>query len=138
MKADIFMSTCAKNDEGCDESEFFTVGEYEITDEGFVIRYSEKADMGYENCCVAITAKPELVIVERSGSASSMLYIDKKHKHECVYGTPYGDFTLGINTFEIDNRLGENGGTLLVRYGLDMNNDFISENKLHIKIEKKE
>lgn len=134
MKANIFLDTFIENDEGSDKSNFYTIGEYEATDDGYIIRYDEGGEMGYENCSVTISAKPELVIIERSGKASSVLYIDKNRKHQCVYGTPYGDFTLGVNTFEINNELKSYGGKLSVRYGLDLNTDFISENKLNITV----
>jgi len=136
MKVNIFLNTSAENDEGCDKSEFFTTGEFEITENGFIIRYDENGEIGYENCSVTISVQPELVIIERSGAASSALYIDKNHKHHCIYGTPYGDLTLGVNTYEIENELTENGGRLYIRYGIDLNTDFISENKINITITK--
>lgn len=138
MKADIFLHTYIKNNEGDDEGDFFTVGEYIADDDGYIIKYDENEDLGFENCSVSITVKPNFIVIERSGEASSVLYIDKNHKHQCVYGTPYGDVTLGVNAFEIDNKLGENGGTVSARYGLDLNNDFISENKIHITVNKTE
>lgn len=136
MKVNIFLNTSAENDEGCDKSEFFTTGEFEVVENGFVIRYDENGEIGYEDCSVTLSVQPELVIIERTGAANSALYIDKNHKHHCIYGTPFGDFTLGVNTYEIENRLTENGGKLYIRYGIDLNTDFISENKINITVTK--
>lgn len=134
MKVDIFIRTHIKNDEGDEEEEFFTIGDYEESDDGYVIRYDENSDFGYENCSVLISVQPNMVIIERSGEASTALYIERGHRHECVYETPYGNMTLGVSAFEINNQLEEDGGTLLVRYGLDLNSDSISENILDIAV----
>lgn len=136
MKVNIFLNTSAENDEGCDKSEFFTTGEFEVVDDSFVIRYDENGEIGYEDCSVTLSVRPELIVIERTGAASSALYIDKNHKHHCVYGTPFGDFTLGVNAYEIENELTEEGGKLYVRYGIDLNTDFISENKINITVTK--
>lgn len=138
MKVNIFLNTSAENDEGCDKSEFFTTGEFEVVEDGFVIRYDESGEIGYEDCSVTLSVRPELVVIERTGTANSALYIDKNRKHHCVYGTPYGDFTLGVNTYEIENKLTEEGGKLYIRYGIDLNTDFISENKINITVTKAE
>lgn len=128
----IFIKSRAQTNDDCDESEFFTEGTYEKTDSGFIIRYNESAEIGYENSSVSVTAAPSVIIVERTGAVSSVLYIELGKKHHCIYGTPYGDFTVGTNAYEIDFGLTENGGTLFFKYSIDINSDFISENELKL------
>lgn len=157
MKADIIISTHIKNDEGEETEEFFTVGqfdrldliddgdlcldildvneeEFNMVDDTYIIRYEENSDFGYKDCYVSIKIQPEMVIIERRGKASTVLFIEKGHRHESVYKTPYGDMTLGVSTFEFKNQLDEDGGTLFIRYGIDLNNDTISENTLDISV----
>ncbi|MBQ7834166.1 MAG: DUF1934 domain-containing protein, partial [Ruminiclostridium sp.] len=54
----------------------------------------------------------------------------------CLYGTPYGDFMMGINAFEVRNELTSDGGKLYLKYSIDINSDFVSENELDITIRK--
>ncbi len=133
-EVNIFIKSRAQTSEDCDESEFFTGGTLEQTAQGFVIRYQESADIGYENSTVSVTASPEMIIIERTGAVSSVLYIEKGKKHHCVYGTPYGDFTVGTNAYEIDCGLNESGGRLYFKYSIDINSDFISENELTLVV----
>lgn len=132
--ADITILSVAKTEDDRDETEFFTVGSFSEKEKGFVIRYSENAEIGYEACSVTITIKGESVTIERSAPAPSILTVEKGKKHHCIYGTPYGDFAMGINAFEVKNRLTAEGGTLYLRYSIDINSDFVSENELNIKV----
>ena len=49
-------------------------------------------------------------------------------------GTPFGDFTMGINTYDIQNTLSEVGGRLWFKYSIDINSDFVSENEMEILV----
>lgn len=133
---DIVILSKVKTDDDCDETEFFTTGTYEETEKGFVIKYSENAEIGYESCHVSITAAGESITIERSAPAPSLLTVEKGKKHHCVYGTPFGDFMMGINAFEVRNELTPEGGTLFLRYSIDINSDFVSENELNIAIKR--
>lgn len=130
----IFIKSRATTADDCDESEFFTEGTLEQTADGIMLRYDENADIGYENSSVSVTASPERIVIERTGAASSILYIEKGKKHYCVYGTPYGDFTVGTHAYEINCGLSEEGGTLEFKYSVDVNSEFVSENELKLVV----
>ena len=133
-KVDITIISTVKNEEGEDKTEFFTTGEYEKTETGYLFRYDENAGMGYENCTVCVRADGQSVTVERRGPASSTMNIEKNVKHHSIYSTPYGDLTMGINTYEVDNGFGDDGGRLYFRYSIDINSGFISENEMEITV----
>lgn len=132
--ADITLISAATTEEGRDETEFFTVGTFEQTDEGYVIKYGENGEIGYESCQVTITILDSSVLIERSMPAPSLLTIEKGKKHHMLYGTPYGDFMMGINAFEVQNRITPEGGTLYLKYSIDINSDFVSENEINLKV----
>ncbi|MBR5502216.1 MAG: DUF1934 family protein, partial [Oscillospiraceae bacterium] len=48
-----------------------------------------------------------------------------------------GDFTMGVRTERIDDRLDENGGTLRFSYSLDLNSGFFAANDLKITVREK-
>lgn len=128
----IFIKSRASTADDNDESEFFTEGTLERTADGIMLRYDENAEIGYENSRVSVTANPERIVIERTGEASSILIIEKEKKHYCVYGTPYGDFTVGTHAYEINCGLSEEGGTLEFKYSVDVNSEFVSENELKL------
>ena len=134
ISVDLNITSIVKTDEGEDKIEFFTVGSYRHTKNGWKVSYDENGGIGYENCSVSITAKGDLAYIERTGEAASTLSIEKNVKHHCIYGTPFGDFTMGINTYDVVNTLSENGGRLWFKYSIDINADFVSENEMEILI----
>ena len=134
IPVDLNITSIVKSEDEEEKIEFFTVGSFRRTRKGFVIGYEESEGIGYENCSVSITADGNRITVERTGPAASTLCVEKNVKHHCVYGTPFGDFTMGINTYDVDNTLGEVGGRLWFKYSIDINNDFVSENEMEILV----
>ena len=132
IPVDLNITSLTKTDEGEDKVEFFTVGKYERSGESFIISYDENEGIGYEDCSVSITAEGDAVFIQRTGPASSAFRIEKNIKHHSIYGTPYGDFTMGINTYDVKNTLTEAGGRLWFKYSIDINSDFLSENEMEI------
>ena len=134
IEVDLNITSLVKTDDDEEKIEFFTVGKYKRSKNGYVISYEESEGIGYDDCRVCITADGDNITVERTGPAASTLTVEKNVKHHCVYGTPFGDFTMGINTYEVDNTLGEVGGRLWFKYSIDINNDFVSENEMEILV----
>ena len=134
VSADLNITSIARTDEGEDKVEFFSVGRYGFSEKGCVIAYDEAEGIGYENCSVKISAEGEKVFIERTGPAASSFNIEKNVKHHSIYGTPYGEFTMGINTYDVKNELTGQGGRLWFKYSIDINNDFVSENEMEILV----
>lgn len=134
--ADITILSVAKTEDGSDETEFFTVCGFSEENGVFTVRYTENAEIGYEACQVTMTINGESVTIERTAPAASILTVEKGKKHHCHYGTPYGDFLMGINAFEVRNEITSDGGKLYLKYSIDINSDFVSENELNITIKK--
>lgn len=134
IEVDLNITSLVKTDDDEEKIEFFTVGKYRRSKEGYVISYEESDGIGYDDCRVKIIADGNSITVERTGPAASTLTVEKDVKHHCIYGTPFGDFTMGINTYDVDNTLGEVGGRLWFKYSIDINNDFVSENEMEILV----
>ena len=93
------------------ETELITEGQYKKKDNGYVITYEESEATGFNGSKTVLTTFGEgLVTMQRSGSTISHLFIEKNKKHHCHYGTPYGDFMVGITTKDIKSKLDDNGG----------------------------
>lgn len=115
------------------ETELLTDGVMEQADGKFIISYEDSDATGFEGSVTTITAEGnELVSIIRSGTANSNLVIETGKKHFCLYGTPYGDITVGIFTHKIDNSLTPEGGSLYLKYTVDVNSAFMSDNEIYL------
>ncbi len=117
------------------KTELITSGELKGIDGGFEIAYDESEATGFEGSKTILTVKGnEWASIDRVGKANSNLIIEKGTKHHCHYGTPFGDFTVGIYAHSIVNELRPDGGNLYLKYTVDINSSYISDNEILIVI----
>lgn len=70
----------------------------------------------------------------RKGGDSTRLILENGKRHLCQYDTGYGCLTVGIFTSQLDSNLDDKGGSLKVRYTLDINSVLSSMNELSITV----
>lgn len=118
------------------ETELITAGTFEfVADESCKIIYKESAATGFEGSETALTCYGnKLVKLIRSGNSPSNLMIEMDKKHHCHYGTPYGEFIMGVHTHVIDNKLTEEGGDIYMKYTIDINSSYISDNEIYLNV----
>lgn len=121
-------------DEEKDTTELFTYGAMEQVDGGFRLHYDESEATGFEGSSVTLEVSDNAVTMTRSGKVISSLFIEKGKKHHCHYGTEFGDFMIGVCTDEIKNELKSTGGDVYLKYTLDINSSYMSENEMHINV----
>lgn len=120
------------------EIELVTEGILRPINGGFEIEYDESETTGYENSTTVITCLGNsFASLTRSGSVSSELVLEIGKKHHCYYETPFGSMMVGIFTKAIENSLTENGGELLLRYTIDVNSAYVSDNEVILSVEKR-
>lgn len=130
----ITIKSTQKVDEEKDTTELFTFGAMEQFDGGFRLHYDESEATGFEGSSVTLEVSENMVTMTRSGKVISSLFIEKGKKHHCHYGTEFGDFMIGVSTDEIKNELKSTGGDVYLRYTLDINSSYMSENEMHINV----
>lgn len=131
----IKIKSIQNSEEGEDVTELFTYGKMIKNPDGcYSISYEETDAVGFEGCKVTMDISQDEVRLIRSGNAVSDLIIERGKKHHCHYGTPYGDFMMGINTNDLKNEITDNGGSLYLNYTIDINSDFLSDNEMFINI----
>ena len=117
------------------KTELITSGMLESISGGYVITYDESEATGYEGSKTILTCRDDdWASVDRVGKANSSLILEKGIKHHCHYGTPFGDFTVGIYAHSIVNEMTESGGNLYLKYTVDINSSYISDNEILIVI----
>lgn len=122
-------------DKDKNETELITQGIYKKTADGFIITYDESEATGYEGSkTILTTTGDKQVIMQRTGTTNSNLFIEKGKKHHCHYGTPFGDFMVGITTKNIKSNLDDNGGELYLNYVIDINASYVSEHEIIVNV----
>ena len=117
------------------ETELITEGKYKKATDGYHIIYDESDATGYKGSTTTLTAQGEAqVVMQRKGSTTSNLVIEKGKKHHCHYGTPFGDFMIGITTGNIKSTLDENGGELYFKYVVDINSSYLSDHEIFVSV----
>lgn len=99
-----------------------------------VITYEETSATGFEGSVTTIRvegAKNASII--RRGTANSVLSIEIGRKHYCQYETPYGAMQIGVYTHAIDNTIAKDG-RLYMKYTLDLNSSYLSDNEIIMKV----
>lgn len=117
------------------KTELITEGNFEKTDSGYIITYDESEATGFVDSTTTLTVSGDnFASIERVGTSNSTLIVEKGRKHHCHYGTPYGDLDVGIFAHAIQNELNDNGGKLYLKYTVDVNSSYISDNEILLVI----
>jgi uncharacterized beta-barrel protein YwiB (DUF1934 family) len=117
------------------ETELITAGKYKKITGGYEIIYDESSVTGFEGSRTILSCYGNnRADMQRVGKAPSNLIIEMNKKHHCHYGTPYGEFMVGIFAHSIDNKLTDNGGDLYFKYTVDVNSSYISDNEVYINV----
>lgn len=139
MKKDavIRIVSLQRTENGDNSGELSVVGSISCEDEKTVIEYIENnEETGPEETTITIFGNDTVSIV-RNGQFSSEMTVEKGKRHLTFYRTPYGELTMGIYGTMVDFSKNEKGATLKLKYDLDFNNGFVSENTMKIYIEEK-
>lgn len=110
-------------------------GKYKKTAEGYRISYDESEVTGFEGSTTMLElVGGKKVLMNRVGAVESELVIELGTKHHCMYGTPYGEFMIGVTAKSIESTLGEAGGKLDFIYILDLNSSYLGEFEINVTV----
>ena len=114
--------------------ELVTDGRYEYSDQGSWFTYQESELTGMEGTQTTFRMEDDLVMLTRVGSVNAQMLFQAGRKHVFLYDTPYGAMTMGVDTHSILSTLGDRGGSLEVRYLMDLGNSMATRNRFEINI----
>ena len=119
-----------------DTIELTTDGTLEPTADGYRLRYEETSVTGLEGAMTTLHIAPGQVMLERSGSLTSLLVLEKGKRHLCHYDTGFGSLMVGVFAQSIHSDLTDSGGTLDVSYSLDINSGLNSMNSIFVDVKR--
>lgn len=139
MKKDavIRIVSMQRTENGDNTGEMTVAGTISYENNKVIIEYIENnEETGPEETTITV-AENNIVSIVRKGQFSSEMMVEKNTRHHTFYSTPYGELTMGIYGNQVDWSKDDNGGVLRMKYSLDFNNGFVSENTMKIYIEEK-
>lgn len=126
-----------RTENGDNAGEMSVLGKVTYEENKSIIEYIENnEETGPEETTITVFENDTVSIV-RNGQFSSEMMVEKGKRHHTFYKTPYGELMMGIYGNQVDFSRDETGAVLKMRYSLDFNNGFVSENTMIIYIEEK-
>lgn len=117
------------------ETELLTKASYTSKGGWDIISYEDTSATGFEGSVTTIKVDDSKnASITREGTANSVLSLEIGRKHFCQYGTPYGSLQIGVYTHAIENTLAENG-RLYLKYTLDANSSYLSDNEIIMTVQ---
>lgn len=139
MKKDAIIKIVSmqSTENGNESGEMSVVGTVMHENGESIIEYIENnPETGLENTKITVTDGSAVSIV-REGAFSSEMTVEKSRRHHTFYKTPYGEFIMGIYGNQVNWFRNGAKSVLKMKYTLDFNNGFASENSMNIYIEEK-
>lgn len=121
------------SDDNEDTIEFVTDGRMFEKDGKSLLSYDEGEMLGVPGVTTHVRIEDKKVVIQRSGGLNSRLVVEKEKRNLCCYETEHGGIMLGVFGEVIRNNI-KDDGSLLVRYTLDVNCEFLSRNEIELKI----
>jgi len=117
-----------------DSFELMTDGEYMREGGISTFRYVESALTGLDGLLTTFNVENDRVVLSRGGELNEDMIFSEKQKHHFLYETPFGSILMGIDTHSIVKNLRDDGGSLEIRYDIEVDNISVSRNLFQINI----
>jgi uncharacterized beta-barrel protein YwiB (DUF1934 family) len=141
MTKDVLVSIRGLQFQGMNqEDEVITInpGEYYKKNDGHYIVFHEMTDeMELETKNIIKFKKNELNMIKK-GLVNTHMVFEEHKKSISNYVTPFGELIFGIDARKVQFRESENQILIEVEYGLEVNDEFLSDCKIVLDIRPKE
>ena len=137
MKKNVLISLTSIQwqDDEKSETELVTKAKHSRENGWDIISYEDTSATGFEGSVTTIKVdKGTNASITRKGTANSVLSLEIGRKHFCQYGTPYGSLQIGVYTHTINNTI-ERDGRLYIKYTLDLNSAYLSDNEIIMTVQ---
>lgn len=115
-------------------TELYTVGSLCKKNGHFYLTYSESETTGFEGCVTTMKLEQDRVTVIRRGPATAHLILQKGIRNVGRYEMMGTLMDIGVYTDGMESTMTEDGGSLHLKYTMDMNSALLSENELDISV----
>ena len=119
---------------GEDSFELITDGEYTREDGISTFSYLESELTGLSGFLTTFNVEPDRVVLQRGGDIGGDMIFSENQKHNFLYDTSHGSIIMGIDTHSIKKNMRDDGGSLEIRYDIEVDNIAVSKNLFQIDI----
>lgn len=137
MTRDVLISICGNQytENGTAEPiEIITKGSYSFRNNKHYVVYEEVMDGTTEATKNVLKFCEKEASLKRTGISNVQMLFNNGGKSNSNYSTPFGNLMIGIDTTSIDCRESQEEITLEIKYGLEMNFEFLANCTLNVKI----
>jgi len=114
--------------------ELMTDGEYSHEGETSTFSYVESELTGVDGMLTTFNVEPNRVTLKRGNGMIGDMIFSENQKHHFLYETPFGSILMGIDTHSIKENMRDDGGSLEIRYDIEVDNISVSKNLFEINI----
>ncbi|MBQ8922313.1 MAG: DUF1934 domain-containing protein [Oscillospiraceae bacterium] len=124
-----------KADNETDASELNSTAHYQYQDGKAEISYTELDEQGEENGKTVITVlNGKLVSIRKTGFTDAVMILETGKTHKAHYHTILGAMDMRLCATDIDADFREEGGTLRMRYLLDIGESYSAVNMIYLQV----
>ena len=124
------------NQEGEIEAmELVTPGTFFIKGKNFYLLYNETELTGMEGTTTSLKIEPNRVTLNRMGTTAHRTTFEEGTWSSGLYVTPYGAIEMSVWSTKVEADLSEEGGSINLKYELQLDREKISNNSLEITVE---
>lgn len=120
-----------------DVIELVTDGILEQVSTGWVLRYEESALTGLEGVQTSFLLETDCVTLTRTGRLSSQMVFREGIPHESLYQMEFGVLMLSVCATSIEWNITEEGGTVDLKYRIEIEQTAAGNVDYHLEIRKK-
>ena len=117
-----------------DAFELMTDGEYMTEDGKSTFSYVDSTLTGQDGMLTTFDVESDRVVLRRGDGMGGDMIFSENQKHHFLYDTPFGSIMLGIDTHSITKNMYDDGGSLEIRYDIEVDNISVSQNLFKINI----
>ena len=82
---------------------------------------------------ISLALEEKRVTMTRKGDYSNTMVFTPQQRFEGIYRTPYGDMNMAVYSRGVQCDVGENKGSVHLKYQLDIQGAYASSNELHLE-----
>lgn len=140
MKTPVMLSICGIQtymDQDPDTIELVTEGVIECVGEGWEITYEESALTGLEGVTTSFLVEPQKITLTRTGKLNSQMIFQEGVPHNSLYQMEFGALMITVCAKRVEADLREDGGTVDLVYGIEIEQSQAGEIEYHLQISPK-
>jgi len=114
--------------------EFITAGKLQRFGRKLRVSYEESDLIGMNGVTTAFVVNEGMVSMERTGRLNSKMRFVEGQRTESLYSLDVGAMLLGVTARRVETDLTEDGGSIYLEYGVELEHMHLGLNTYHIQV----